>query len=255
MIPIYIPTRGRAGCVTTLAALTEELRADAHLVVRRDEYNSYINNYPNTSIKVLPPRIEGLSATRQWILENCRSRGEGFQCQLDDDITCFNTKDDLTTWSMRSSTNDDILLAFAGMIGWLIEGKAMASMTDRVSSARPQKSDWYENGRVSQVFLYNVNMIRNIKARFDRVPIMADLDMTLQILEAGYNNRVWTRYSFSHKKEDSPGGCALYRTDEMKLEVAQKMSELHPGVVTWATKHKYNREYVYTTTSWRKFRR
>jgi hypothetical protein len=255
---IFIPTRGRAGDVRTLWDLPAKWRERCYLVVRPDEYSDYHtaqrHDQPIGGIVKLPKGIEGISATRQWILENAEGKA---LVMLDDDLTGINIKQDHTVFggvarARNQSLAWDAVLRL--MDRWLEQGEAHVSFTDRVSSARPSTRWWYENGRTSQTLFYNLRIVRGIGARFDRVPLSQDLDMNLQILEAGFTNRVSLKYSFNAKPEDAKGGCSTFRTDTVKEQVCRTMEFLHPGICTYKTKPKYGRTYHYLTTNWRAFR-
>lgn len=243
MMNVYIHTRGRAGKIPTLEWLPRKILGDVFLVVRHDEVNEYrehhIENYC-----ILPKHINGLSATRQWILENAQGR---YIAMLDDDLTRVNFKPQPDYFGgLRKATEKEIEKCFTTMQSWLEnEIITLASFTDRMSSARPSSKMYYENGRVSQVFVMDRKIILNNKCRFDRVELAQDADMVLQLMKKGLRNRVWTRYSFNARGEDSAGGCSIYRNEELRKKVYAKMEKLHPGIVTTHWREKFGRDYIH----------
>lgn len=248
---IYIPSRARAEKLVTPYTLPKKLRDITTVVVRRDELDEYEERHPTLRFEALPKGIEGLSPTRQWILEESSGR---LHCQLDDDITAINYKPNPKKFGgLKKADSGMFIDCFHLLEKWMSEGMiGHVSFTDRVSAARPSKGPFYENGRIAQTLFYDRRAIKNAGARFDRVALMQDLDMNLQLLAAGYRNRIATVYSYNVRGEDSPGGCVLYRTDKLKQKVGRQMEKLHPGITTMATKEKYGRTYFYMKTDWRK---
>lgn len=252
-LKIYIPSRGRADKVTTLQALPAGLRESCTIVVRHDEADLY-KSKPEFFGKVLvmPKDINGLSATRQWILEQADER---FHAQLDDDITgfCFKPKSKIYGGVRRiPSSNRAINDAVKTLIDWIsVQGIAHVGIAERFMAARPSERPYYENNRLGQFTIWDLKVLRKVGARFDRIKLMQDLDMNLQLLEAGYPSRVLTRVSYVAKPEQFKGGCSIYRTDDLKRKMCDKMARLHKGIVESKVKVKFGRTYYHLRTSWR----
>lgn len=75
-IKIVCPSKGRSDNVRTIALIPT-----LELVVNENEAEEYKKNYPETIVHSVPPYIKGITATRQWILENFE---EVFM--IDDDV-------------------------------------------------------------------------------------------------------------------------------------------------------------------------
>lgn len=252
-LKIYIPSRGRADKVTTLQALPPGLRESCTIVVRHDEANAY-KAKPEFFGKVLvmPKGINGISATRQWIMENADER---FHCQMDDDITgfCFKPKSLVFGGIRRIPADHRIGGAFKTLMDWIsVEGIAHVGIAERSMAARPGKKPYYENNRLGQLTMWDLRVMRKLGARFDRVKLMQDLDMNLQFLRAGYPSRVLTKISYVAKPEDYAGGCSIFRNDDLKRKMCDKMARLHKGLVESKEKVKFGRTYYHLRTSWRK---
>jgi hypothetical protein len=69
-----------------------------------------------------------------------------------------------------------------------------------------------------------------------RVPVMEDFDLTLQLLRAGFPNRVSYEFCWNQRGSGSEGGCSTYRTGEMQAAAARRLAELHPDFVKVVTK-------------------
>lgn len=75
-IKILCPSKGRADNVMTIALIPT-----LELVVSENEAEEYKKNYPDTIVHSVPSYIKGITATRQWMLENFE---EVFM--IDDDV-------------------------------------------------------------------------------------------------------------------------------------------------------------------------
>lgn len=258
-LKIYIPSRGRAKTLTTPYVLPEALFDKCVVVVRPDEIDEYkdqnIELASQNQFLVLPKGVNGLSATRQWIIEQANER---FHAQLDDDITgfCYKPRSDVYggVTRMRDGVQaKKVLKAVDVLMRWIREdGLAHVGISERFMAARPSEKPYYENNRLGQFTMWDLSILRKLGARFDRIKLMQDLDMNLQLLEAGYPSRVLTRISYVAKPEQFKGGCALYRDDEMKRKMCDKMARLHKGIVQSKVKIKFGRTYYHLRTSWRK---
>lgn len=249
---IFIPSRGRATALRTPYVLPRRLQESVYVVVRYEEFDAYNDADEDRDFQflVMPKHFKGgISETRQWIAD----QADGTKLiMLDDDITGINLKPISKVFGgVRKASNGEFTKCFDQLLFWLNGDYGHVSFTDRVSSARPSKWPWYDNGRISQTLFYNRVDIEAAGARFDRVPLMQDLDMNLQLLRAGYRSRTSTRWSFNHRPEDAPGGCALFRTDDLKQQAGRRMMELHPGITELKEKEKYGRTYYYMKTHWK----
>jgi hypothetical protein len=228
-----------------------ELQRHVVIVVRQDEAVSYRKHNPFANVLAMDKGVNGLSATRQWILEHAKER---FHVQLDDDITgfCFKPRSKVYGGVRRIYKETPIIEAVRTMRSWIEEGLAHVGMSERFMAARPSPRPYYENGRTGQFMMYDLRVLRKLNVRFDRVRLMQDLDMNLQLLRAGYPNRVLTKISYVAKPEDYAGGVASYRDDKLKEQMCKKLARLHKGIVTYKTKRKFGRRYHYLRTSWRR---
>ena len=64
-----------------------------------------------------------------------------------------------------------------------------------------------------------------------RVDVMEDFDVNLQILRGGGSNTSLHYWAQGQSMTNAPGGCSTYRTHEVHERSAEKLAELHPGLV------------------------
>jgi hypothetical protein len=108
---------------------------------------------------------------------------------------------------------------------------------------------------VWKVFFVNRTEVRRAKARFDRVPVVQDIDMALQLLKAGVQTIALTRVSFNASGEGIPGGCTVYRTDALRVKTFRQMKKLHPGICDLGYKEKGGRTMPFIRVKYAEARR
>lgn len=238
--PIFIPTYGRSGKQVTFEQ-TKHLRPV--LVVQERERHLY-GRFPD--VLTLPDDIRTVTPTRQWILEYAHKHELGKIVMMDDDLRFFKRKEPTANtklaFSLLNATRDEVTEMVELLCRWLDE-VAHCGISSREGNNRVEK-EVVEATRMMRVLAYRVPTVMQIGARFDRLPLQEDFDMTLQLLRAGYPNRISYLYGNGQATgSGAKGGCSHFRTKPMMEETAHKLAELHPGfvnVVKKTTKHSFD---------------
>lgn len=230
---VYIPTLGRPHAQSTVSYL---LRGGCSpvLVVQAHEYQVYKKAWPNLSIACLPPYIKTISPTRQWILDNTNER---FFCMMDDDLRFARKREDDRS-KLREVTDEDMAEMLA-MMRSKLQRYANVSISSREGNNRKPESVYY-NERIMRVLAYDKAKMPPL-ARFDRIPLKQDFDMTLQLLRAGLKNCVI--YEFANDQvgaSNAKGGCSTFRTEAMIEQAAKDLQEMHPQFVKLIQKENSN---------------
>lgn len=89
---------------------------------------------------------------------------------------------------------------------------------------------WVENTRMTYVLGYRLDLIEKAEVQLGRIQTREDMDYTLQLLRAGYENRVSSKIC-ADQKYNAPGGASLERTQERSNADAELLAQLHPGLV------------------------
>lgn len=245
----YVPTRARPNCCTPQTL--ESYGVPTHqiiLVIRQDEQQLYEElGYPMT---VLPPKVEGLSATRQWIIENVPVP----HCQIDDDITGFLEKPVYGEWKVRPIKSYRFWDMISLFKSWLDNGVIAASTQDRVGLARPSTGGYTSHTRIGQVIFIHGKKVTNAGWRFDRVKLYADQDMALQIVRAGYDTRVSNQFGHSMRPLREPGGCSVYRDQDCIMDAAFSLERLHKGLIKLEWRDKNGLRIPSRRIAWKKAR-
>jgi len=221
-VELFIPTYGRAGNQVTYSALVGA-GLKVTLVVQNRERDLY-STYPH--VVVLPPHIQTIAPTRQFILDHVID-GPHF-CMVDDDLVFFHRREDDRT-KLRDITPTELDFAFYHM-------DANLAATPHVGfaareGANRNTEDAIYNTRIMRVLGYNATALLTHKIRFDAMEVMEDFHVALSLLECGYRNLVLNNFAHNQFGSGSKGGCSSWRTPELHAKNAHRLAELHPRYV------------------------
>lgn len=220
MVEVFIPTLGRRNVQETWNNLPDDVRRWTKLAVDASEAHQF-QDYPHI---ILPSGCRGIGHVRQHIID-ISERGV---IMLDDDLRfAVRRRDDPTKFVDADSHS--IVLAFAEMSS-LFEKFALVGMSTREGGNR-DTAPMAMNTRILRVLGYRADILKREGIRFDRVPVMEDFDVALQLLERGYQNVRVNWIVHDQRGSNLAGGCSTYRTMDVQAEAARLLAELHPGVV------------------------
>ena len=228
---ILIPTFNRT-TQHTLNSLPYEIQQNTFLV-------SPIP-LPYDQVIIQPEHIRGIANKRQWMMEWAAEKGWDTVVMLDDDLRFSRRRTD-NPKLFEQATHRDIAGAFYDMKAMPSLGYVHFGMSAR-GGANFVTDDYVQNTRMTRVLGYDVKTFMMQGIRFNRVPLMEDFDVTLQLLRKGYPNILINDLVHDQGSSNAPGGCSTYRTMEMQAEAAEKLASLHPEFVTVVKKQ--------TKTSW-----
>lgn len=227
---IVIPTYGRTTNQTTYWSLTKEARLKTTLVVQHREWLDYWQYSQGTGkgsgvpFVVLPPHIQTVGPTRQWIIENF----SGKVLIMDDDLV-FATRRPEEPTKFLPSTGIDIN-AMLREIEVHLDLYPVVGLCPREGGNRKLDSI-SENTRIIRVTGLDTDVLNHYNVRYDRTPVMEDFDMTLQMLKLGLPNICLNMWVHNQYASNSKGGCSTYRTPALQTEAANKLHELHKPFV------------------------
>lgn len=225
---LIIPTRGRYAPgqqATWLALFAAGL--NPILLVRPDEEELYEANYPQATLHVLPVGVEGIAATRDYIIYGMR--GDDRVVMLDDDLHFAARREDNMTL-FRPCTNED-LRNMEESLKNLLEAYAHCGIGAREGGNRNTEPVML-NTRTLRVLGYRRDIIKKHGLNFMPMLLKQDFHMTLQLLRLGYDcplANMWV--SNQAKGSNAPGGCSVFRSPALMEQMALKLAELHPGFV------------------------
>lgn len=228
---IYIPTRSRATKQTTWNSLTPKLRQHVIFVVNNGDLAP---DLPKLKILLCPPKINTIGLVRQHIIDCHDVKKDGAHLiMLDDDLRFFQRRIDDPTKFLPIT--DSALEDCFKLVDRLLVTHANVGILAREGGNRVT-ADIVENTRLLRALAYNVPVLRKVKARFDRLIVMEDFDVALQLLRAGHKTAAVASYVQDQTGSNAPGGCSDYRTLERQAEGAKGLAKLHAPFVKLVTK-------------------
>lgn len=227
---IAIPSRARAGQANhTFERLPPALQKDAVLVVSKQEALDYIARFGKNN--VVRTSHDGIGRVRQHVLRF----GDVAQkiVMLDDDLTFYERRKDDPTKLLNASPASITKLFKA--IDKALDSYAHVGVAAREGANRCA-DPVILNTRMLRVLAYRTDILKAEGIRYDRLPVMEDFDVTLQLLRKGYANAVINGWAQDQGTSNAPGGCSTYRTREVQAAGAHGLKKLHPDFVTVVTK-------------------
>lgn len=253
---LYIHTYGRVNNQQTLKTFSPALLERTFIVVQAREADAWkLRGVPEGArLLVLPPDIQTLSPTRQWILEHGAAQGYPYICMMDDDLR-FSHRLKETGTKLHASEKNDVERMFLQVHDLLEQNFLHVGISAREGNNHVSDSA-VEVTRMMRVLAYQPKKVLNLGCRFDRLRTKQDFDLTLQVLRLGFPNIVTYNFAQDQGGSQAAGGCATYRTPQMMAEDAENLRALHPEfvkVVTKATKGAWGGgDRVDVTIAWKK---
>jgi len=178
---------------------------------------------------VLPKHIKTIAPTRQWIGEYAlrTMKLEKF-VMMDDDLKLFRRKDK-DSHKLQPVDDKDLVDMFT-WISKTLDSYAHCGISAREGNGHIKK-DFVINTRMMRVIGYRTAMFNYVK--HNRLQVMEDFDVTLQLLRLGCENIV--NFTFANNQlggSNYKGGCSEFRTLKVQRKAALKLAKLFPDYVT-----------------------
>jgi hypothetical protein len=227
--PVFVPTKGRYESLHTIKAF-EALGIPFHPVVQPQEHDRYAAVIRDaSSIIVLPPTVDGLVPTRNWIWDYAQAINTPYFWTFDDNIRAFYRLHQNTYLKFDSGTFLPIIEDFAGRY----ENMAISGMQYFMFAKRKQKiAPIVLNSRV-----YSNMLIKTDIPYRNRGVYNDDTDLCLRVLKDG-----WCTVQFQaflaeklNTMTVKGGNTPIYQGDG-RLKMAQSLQAQHPDVTKIAWK-------------------
>lgn len=228
---IIIPTYRRVNAQLTFWDLPQCWRARTTFVVDERDAKSLRFRWPRlegngTRIEVVPGCVETIAQKRAWILETTPHERI---VMMDDDLR----------FAVRKETfgGDDVGLVKAGhqeidhflcLLNEKLHEVPHAGFSARQGNNRLPPG-WRGPARMMYVLGYHVPTVRK-HCELGRIETREDFDYALQLLRAGFNNAVTSSICVD-QKYNAAGGASTERSVERSNADADRLAELHPGLV------------------------
>lgn len=219
---IFIPTYRRPYRQITYTNLPPIIQEQTTLVVDSSEANSH----GKKNVWVLPDGIQGrIGRVRQHIVDEFPNEKI---VMMDDDLRFYARRNDDRT-KLRQPTSDDIVQMFSAIESSL-NTAPFVGIASREGANR-NTDHVLINTRIMRLLAYDTKKIHEHKIQFDRLQVMEDFDVAIQLLRAGQINIVLNDFAHNQDGSDASGGCSTYRTEMIQAQAAQGLKELHPDFV------------------------
>lgn len=225
---IYIPTRGRLNDQITVNNLPRKLQAEVILVVDKAEEKAHKDMYGHGWIIAVPEDCNSIGKVRQFIVDQHNVKKHGPKIMmLDDDLGFDERRMDIPERFIQAKT-ETIVKNFSA-VEKLLDDYAHGGIRYRQLANVAPLIDY--NCRVLRALAYDVDVLRKHNVRFDRIIVMEDFDVTLQLLRLGYSNFSISTIIQGQGSSNAVGGCSIYRDHLRQAEGANGLAALHPDFV------------------------
>ncbi len=213
-VEFYIPTRGRRHRQVTLDEL--DTTKAKFWVVHREGERPY--NLPD-EVESLVCLEEGLSVKRDFIYQHAAAR-DVICVQIDDDCRLYKRTDGPGSYLEKVTDVTELVAVIQQAVA---DGYFHGGLSQRTGNNRePEYAR--ENGKiVCFMWHYMVDVF------FGETPVMADYNVTLDLLTRGYKNLIFYEWCCNQSSGDE-GGCAFYRTKQVVEDTAHFLAEKYPEV-------------------------
>jgi hypothetical protein len=224
---IIIPTYRRTGSQHTYKQLPENWKRETTFVVDQLDHDTMTrgSSFKDANFVIVPPVVTSIAKKRTWILEN-------IECQkmvmLDDDLAFairrYRENGKISQCKPTTEETDYWLSELSKMLDQYVHAGFSAR---QFNNAKPK--GWLRNSRMMYSLGYQPKTILK-DCLLGRIETREDMDITLQLFKKGHPNMVCSE--FCHDQVyNTEGGCSLTRTLDSSNADAEKLSELHPGLV------------------------
>lgn len=258
-LQLVIPTHDRPEKQTTFESLPPFLRRHTLLVVStRVDYDILKAKYGAVCGGIFKASVDSISAKRQWIMENIDAPKI---MMMDDDMTFFtrcpaSERIYYQRWTttgvqfLAKSTEEQFKEMFDA-ISEQLDGAAHVGLSSRMGNDTVEQS-WLANTRMMHAIGYHREVFLKEKLDFREMPVREDFNITLRLLRRGYANYVYHESCCSPGSYGAPGGVTDERTLDSSNEYAEKLAEMHPGLVRVVEKEYKNSPRKEVVVSWKK---
>lgn len=219
---IYIPTLGRGpDAQISYHKIAPALRGDFPVTIvcphaERDAFKAA--GYP-----VMSHDVVGLGATRQWIMAHATHNSV---VMVDDDFGSWSYRPDPNAGRYKKATDVEIRLGFY-RLAELLKDYANAGIGPRLFANHMYPVEYCR--RVNGVVGLRKDILEMHELEFIQCP--EDLEMTVQLLRAGYASATDFCLVYDQAESNAPGGCSTYRTPQFQAEAVAEFVSLHKDYV------------------------
>ena len=216
MIPVVVPTKGRAGRILTLKAISPVI-----LCVAESERKDYADAHPDVELLVHPDSVQGISPKRQWIYEQV-----GDVLMVDDDLAALVQTHDLDIPSRMTAEHAYDIVQTVGenarQMGVYLWGLANSHDARYYDANRPIRRSGF-------IIACCMGLFAGSRLHFPPEPDCLYEDYFIPGLNAYYYRTIYadTRWGFQPKNTfHNEGGLSNWRTTVGEEDGYEKLRQL-----------------------------
>lgn len=253
---VMIPTHNRVNRQITLNSIPSSWMHRTLLVCSHGQRKEYKKAHGYVPIIEAPSSVTTIAAKRAWMIEWAHENGVEKILMLDDDLRFArrvfeDTDDGGFTFKLRKADGRDVAWAF-GKVEKLLGKFAHVGIGPRQgNNGLTAYRRWNPNYRMIYALGYHVpTLIKSCK--LGRIEHREDMDMCLQLLTKGYENRVLIEVVVD-QTYNGPGGARDERTMEKSNADAEKLAKWFPEFVKVVERdYKQSIKRREVTVAWKK---
>jgi hypothetical protein len=233
-VHIYIPTYRRVDRQWTLRELPPNWLKKTTLVIDETDYKPLrrITKDIGVDLLVHPPNITSIAKKRAWII---KVTDETKILMLDDDLRFCKRryKEDGIKYQILKSVPEEVDWCLR-QVDLALNRFAHVGIGPRQGNNQIKERYWRMNGRMIYALGYRPDIVREV-CKLGRIEHREDMDYTLQLLRAGYENKVLVDMCLD-QQYNGRGGASEQRSMEASNADALKLAKLHPKLVKVTSK-------------------
>lgn len=225
---VYIPTRGRINQQETWSWLPESVRERTFLVAEETEADILdMMGYP-----VLAHQEDNIADIRQWIVDqhNADERGP-HAIFLDDDLRIDYRRTDVPSKFLNPGKQTAAVEKMFTEYRRILDHAVLAGISPR-GGANRNTEPYRFNTRMFMAWGGNLPKLQEMGVEFNRLLLQEDFDVILQVLSQGHRAVLLNTFVVGDAGTNLPGGCSIYRDNEVQSEASRGLAGLWPKYVT-----------------------
>lgn len=239
---IYIPSRGRADLISRriLSQMSPSALTRTTVVTHPSELQEYTDKLSDR-VTVSCVTYDNIAQKRHQIGILAQSSGHDKFVMVDDDVQIL-VRESEVDWRLVAATPEQVDTMLE-IVESQLDTYVSVALSGREGNNRCGEGRWsapnMQNvcARAMRFTAYRTGDFLSVE--HNRVPVMEDMDVTLQLLRSGRKNIVLSYWATGQRQTNEAGGCSLWRTRELHNAAAERLAELHPQFVK--TRQKVNK--------------
>jgi hypothetical protein len=231
---IIIPTHNRQGRQFTLREIPPKWLDKVTLVCSYGEARAHAIIYKEVEVWEAPKEVRTIAQKRKWIIEECQHKDMEKILMLDDDLRFSRRKftelpDDKFTFQLLKAKPEDVDWAFR-LVAKKLDTFAHVGIGPRQGNNGIKiHRRWNPNYRMIYCLGYRIPVVAKV-CKLGRIEHREDMDITLQLLTKGYENRVLVEVT-ADQQYNGVGGTRSERKMEASNADAELLASWFPNFI------------------------